>query len=64
MKSMFSYLTIGALVATAITMILGMVELFSKSKDRRRSNQLMRWRVILQGITLALFAAMLMVGHK
>ncbi len=64
MKSMFSYLTIAALVATAITMLLGIAELFSKSKDRARSNALMRWRIILQGLTLVLFAGMLTVGSK
>jgi hypothetical protein len=48
-------LVIAAMLATLGVLIAGMVGLVRGSGDPRRSNQLMGWRVTLQGITLILF---------
>jgi len=45
--------------ATVAVLIAGMVGLVRGGGDPRRSNQLMRWRIILQGAALILFAILM-----
>ncbi|HEY8610260.1 MAG TPA: twin transmembrane helix small protein [Roseomonas sp.] len=59
---MITFLTILVglgMLATLGTLFMGMVGMVQGSDDLRRSNGLMRWRVTIQGVTLALFALLL-----
>jgi len=47
------------MLATLGVLIAGMVGLVRGGGDPRRSNQLMRWRVILQAAALLLFALLM-----
>jgi len=47
------------MLATVGVLIAGMVGLVRGGGDPRRSNQLMRWRVILQAAALLLFALLM-----
>ena len=47
------------MAATLFTLFAGMFGLVRGQSDGRRSNKLMQYRVLLQGITLVLFAALL-----
>ena len=49
------------LLATLGVMLAGMLGLARGERDARRSNALMRWRVMLQGATLLLFVLLLAV---
>lgn len=60
-RSMHGFLTVLVgimLLATLGVLIAGLVGLVRES-DPRRSNKLMRWRVILQGATLLLLAILM-----
>ncbi len=48
-----------AMLGTLGTLFAGMLGLTRSTPDPRRSNKLMQWRVLLQGISLALFALLL-----
>jgi hypothetical protein len=55
----------GALGATLVVLVLGIINMFSEQKEEnKRSNQLMRWRVIAQLIALAVFTFILFMGKK
>jgi hypothetical protein len=62
MITLLAILTGIAMLATLGTLFAGMLGLV-RHDDPVRSNQLMRWRVILQGVTLALFALLLAVSR-
>ena len=51
-----------SMMATLGVLFAGMLGLV-RSADGARSNAMMRWRVILQGVTLALFAALLFASR-
>ena len=57
-------LTITGLLATLALLIVGIVNLFKTSHSMVQNNQLMRWRVIMQAVTLLLFAGLLVVGKN
>lgn len=60
---LFLVVVIGILMlATLGVLIAGMVGM-ARSGDPRRSNKLMRWRIILQGSALLLFALLMMLGR-
>jgi hypothetical protein len=48
-----------AVIAVMLTGALGMA---NPERDPRRSNRLMRWRVILQGVAVALVLALMLAG--
>lgn len=48
------------MLATLGTLLAGMIGLSRETPNPQRSNALMRWRVILQGITLILFVLLLL----
>ncbi len=49
------------MLGTFGTLFAGMIGITRSNGDPKRSNRLMRWRVILQGVTLVLFALLLLV---
>lgn len=53
-----------ALGATLGTLMFGLFALFKGGEfNRKYGNQAMRWRILLQAITLALFTLMLILGR-
>ena len=64
MKSFLMGLTLLAAFATLITLVWGVVTLFKKNHSPQKSNQLMRWRVLLQAIALGIFALLLLIGKS
>lgn len=65
MHSFVSYLTIAALIATFIVLIMGLLTLFMQGqKAASKSNKFMQWRVILQFLALCLFALFLILQKK
>jgi Hypoxia induced protein conserved region len=58
--TLLTILVVLGMLATLGTLFAGMLGLTRNSGDANRSNRLMRWRVILQAVTLALFALLLL----
>lgn len=50
------------MLAVVAVMLAGVLGLAGQGRDPQRSNQLMRWRVMLQGIAVALVLALLLAG--
>ena len=64
MVTFVAVLTGLAMLATLGTLFAGMIGLVRDPSDPMRSNALMRWRVMLQGVTLLLFLLLLyMLRH-
>jgi hypothetical protein len=61
MKTALTILVGLCMLATLGVMLAGMLGLVRSDGNAGRSNTLMRWRVVLQGVTLALFALLLLV---
>jgi Hypoxia induced protein conserved region len=61
MKTVLTILVGICMLATLGVMLAGMLGLARSDGNAERSNTLMRWRVVLQGVTLALFALLLLV---
>ena len=61
MKTLLMVLVGLGMLATLGVLLAGMVGLVRNDENGGRSNTLMRWRVILQGVTLALFALLILV---
>jgi hypothetical protein len=59
MTTFLSILVVIAMLATLGVLIAGMVGLARGANDPRRSNRLMRYRVMLQAAALALFALLM-----
>ena len=59
MITFLSILVVIAMLATLGVLIAGMVGLVRGTNDPRRSNRLMRYRVMLQAAALALFALLM-----
>ena len=49
------------MLGTLGTLFAGMIGMTRGDGNPRRSNKLMQWRVILQGVTLVLFALLLLL---
>lgn len=66
MNSVVAIVLAFALVAVFATLVLGLINMLrGDSKEQSsRSNQLMRWRVILQGIAIALFLLLMFLSNK
>lgn len=52
-----------ALLATLAVLFAGVVNLGRPNHDPKRSNVLMRWRIILQGTALLLLALLFLVSR-
>ena len=61
MKTVLTILVGLCMLATLGVMLAGMLGMVRSDGNASRSNTLMRWRVVLQGVTLALFALLLLV---
>lgn len=60
MRTLLIVLTALAMLGVVGVLVAGMVGLV-RDGNAHRSNLLMRWRVILQGVALALFALLLVL---
>ncbi|SDB33227.1 twin transmembrane helix small protein [Belnapia rosea] len=63
MKTILTILVAIGMLATLGTLFAGMLGLAKGDGTGERSNLLMRWRVVLQGITLLLFALLLAISR-
>lgn len=64
MITILSILVAVSMAATLGVLFAGMLGVVRGSSDGARSNRLMRWRIIMQGITIVLFVLLLsMVKH-
>lgn len=63
MTTVLTILVAVGMLATLGTLFAGMLGLVRHDEGAGRSNALMRWRVVLQGATLALFALLLMLNR-
>jgi len=50
------------MLAVVAVMLAGALGMANPERDPRRSNLLMRWRVILQGVAVALVVALMLAG--
>lgn len=63
MVTLLTVLVIAGMLGTLATLLFGMLGLARNTQDPARSNRLMRLRVILQVVTLALFVLLLLVSQ-
>jgi hypothetical protein len=59
MKTILIILMVLCMVAVLGTLFAGMLNLVRPDHDPRTSNKLMRWRVMLQGAALLVFALLI-----
>lgn len=59
MITFLTILVVLGMLGTLGTLFYGMVGMARGNSDGHKANALMRWRVTLQGVTLALFALLL-----
>jgi len=62
MKTVLAILVGIAMLATLGVLFAGMIGIAQGNPER--SNALMRWRVLLQGVALALFALLLLISRN
>ena len=60
MVTVLTILTIASMLATLGVLFAGMLGLVRDTSNPGRSNALMRWRVMLQGLSLGLFVLLLL----
>ena len=63
MVTLLTILVVAGMLATLGVMLAGMIGLSATRADPMRSNRLMRYRVILQGVTLLLFVLLMAARH-
>ena len=63
MKTLLTILVALSMLGTLGVLFAGMLGLVRTDGNGERSNALMRWRVILQGVTLVLFVLLLLVSR-
>lgn len=57
METALPFLLGGAMFATLVVLVIGVVSFAVNGRFyKKNSNNLMRWRIILQGVALAIFA--------
>ena len=61
MTTVLTVLVVLAMLGTAGVLFAGLIGLARGGGDPARSNALMRWRVVLQAVALALFALLLLL---
>ncbi len=59
MKTILLILVVAAMLGTLGVLLAGMLGMVRGGGDPARSNALMRWRVVLQGVAVLLFALLL-----
>lgn len=60
MKTFLTILLILALISVAVVLLVGVVGML-RGGDPQRSNKLMRWRVGLQAVALAIVAVLMLM---
>ena len=60
MKTFLTVLLVLALIATLGVLLVGVVGMI-RGGDPRRSNKMMRMRVVMQGVALAILAALMLL---
>ncbi len=63
MKTVLVVLLVIAMLATLGVLFAGMIGFVRNDGNGERSNTLMRWRVMLQGIALGLFVLLMLVSR-
>jgi hypothetical protein len=63
MESILTFLIPLAMLATLVVLGFGVVQMI-RGGDPRRSNKLMQYRVVFQGIALLLFALLMMMFKR
>lgn len=63
MITFLTVLVVLGMIGTLGTLFAGMIGIVRPGSSPTRSNKLMRWRVILQAVTLVLFALLLLVNR-
>ncbi len=63
MHTILSFIVIGLLAAVVVVLLAGVAGVI-RGGDPRRSNQLMRWRVILQALALLFLVLLLKLGQS
>jgi hypothetical protein len=63
MRIFLMVLLFADMAAVVVVMLIGAVGMANLSRDPRTSNKLMRWRVILQGVAIALVVALMAMGR-
>lgn len=61
MEAIFPFLIAAAALAVLVVLALGLINMFRKDHDPRRSNKLMQWRVILQFGAIALLVIFMLI---
>lgn len=65
MTTFLQYALFAAMGATVVSLVIGLVHFFRTSEEaREKSNKMMRYRIIFQGVALVIFAALLVAGGK
>ena len=64
MITLLTVLVVVCMLATLGTLFAGMLGMARGNATPQRSNKFMQWRVILQGVTLVLFALLLSLVHR
>ena len=64
MERLFPYLVGVVMAAVVLVLIVGVISMFRGGEfNRKYANKLMRLRVVLQAVALALFAAFMLIYH-
>jgi uncharacterized BrkB/YihY/UPF0761 family membrane protein len=53
-----------SMLATLGVLLTGILRMSGTKEGSERSNRLMRWRIVLQAVTLVLFALLLLVMRR
>lgn len=61
MSTVLTILLVTAMVGTLVVLGLGVVQMVRGDTDMKRSNTLMQYRVVFQGLALLLFLGLLML---
>ncbi len=63
MTIFLTILLVAAMLGTLGVLLVGVVSML-RGGDSRRSNKLMQWRVIMQGVALAVLALLMLFGRR
>jgi len=64
MKTLLTILLVIAMAGVLGVLLTGVVGFVRQANDPRRSNELMRWRVLLQAAALVIVALLLMLARS
>jgi Hypoxia induced protein conserved region len=62
MKTILMVLLAADMLAVLVVMLTGALGMVNKNRDPHTSNRLMRWRVMLQAVAVALVVALMLTG--